>query len=114
MRPRRRLSTVAALLLLGGILSGCTNAGDAEDAISGQSHGRLTDPECEKFDDDMGEETFPCSADDGNGRIKLMVGYPAESDQAFVIEWPCVPDTVLWKEIRRHPALQCARNLPPS
>jgi hypothetical protein len=113
VRPKRWLLIAVASFLLGVMLCGCTTAGDAEHAISERSHGRLTDPECEKFDDDMGEVTFACSADDGIGRIKLMVGYPAESNRAFVTEWPCVRETVRWKEIRRHPALQCARNLPP-
>jgi len=115
MRARRWILTALTFLLLAGMLSGCTTAGDAEDAISDQSHGRLTDPDCEKFDDDMGETTFVCSADDGKGRIKLMVSFAREGDlPPLVTEWPCVPDAILWKQIRHDPALQCGRNLPAS
>jgi hypothetical protein len=101
------------VLLSLGMLSACgTSAGDAEQAITDQSHERLTEPECEEFDRDMAEKSFECSAaNPGGRRIKVMVFFGEEGDETLILEWPCVSAGTRWKAIRRHPALRCGRPL---
>lgn len=107
-------SAAAVLVLLSlGVLSACgTSVGDAEQAITDQSHGRLMEPECEEFDRDMDEKSFECSAaNPGGRRIKVMVDFDEEADEALILEWPCVSAGTRWKAIREHPALRCGRPL---
>ena len=76
-------------------LSACGSswsAGDAEEAISDQSHRRVTDPECIN---EVGEPTFQCSAANSNGhRIKVLVMFPNASEESskapLILVWPCV------------------------
>ena len=107
---------MALALLSLTVLSACgVSTGDAEQAITDQSHERLTEPECEEFDRDLGEKTFECSAaQPGGRRIKLMVTLPlkeSEMRETLVLEWPCLSAGTRWKALRRYPALRCGKPL---
>jgi hypothetical protein len=98
------------------MLSACgvSDSSDAEQAITTQSHERLMEPECEKFDFDSAshETTFLCSAaQPGGRRIKLMVSFGEGGRDPLILEWPCVSAALVWKEIRRNPALRCGKPL---
>jgi hypothetical protein len=97
------------------MLSACgVSDGDAEQAITAQSHERLTEPECEDFDFDSAshETTYLCSAaQPGGRRIKLMVMFGEKGRDPFIIEWPCVAAETRWRAIRRHPSLHCGKPL---
>lgn len=113
-RILRRWPAAVLVLLSLGMLSACgVSAGDAEQAITDQSHERLTEPKCEEFDRDMGEKSFECSAANPEGRrIKVMVFFfGEEGDETSVLEWPCVSAGTRWKAIRKHPELRCGRPL---
>jgi hypothetical protein len=98
------------------MLSACgTSAGDAEQAITDQSHERLTEPACQEFDRDMAEKSFECSAANRGGRrIKIMVFFGGERDEALILEWPCVSAGTRWRAIQSHPAMRCGKRLPGS
>jgi hypothetical protein len=105
---------VVAVLFALTMLSACgTSAGDAEQAITDRSHERLTEPECEEFDRDMGEKSFECSAaNPGGRRIKVMVSFgDEEGGETLILEWPCVSAGTRWKALREHAALRCGRPL---
>jgi hypothetical protein len=112
----RRWATTALALGSWAVLSACAaSAGDGEQAIVDQSHGRLTEPECEEFDTDTAslEKSFECSAaQPGGRRIKLMVFFAEKGRDLLVLEWRCISAGTRWKAIRRHPALRCGKPLP--
>jgi hypothetical protein len=108
---------VGLALLSLAMLSACgVSAGNAEQAITDQSHGRLTEPECEEFDRGLGEKTFDCSAaQPGGRRIKLLVTLPepgSEIHETLILEWPCLSAGTRWQAVRKHPALRCGKPLP--
>jgi hypothetical protein len=108
-------AAIALALVSLTVLSACgVSADDAEQAITDQSHERLTEPECEEVDRDFEEETFVCSAAQPDGRrIKLQVWVNEKRDEPeiSVIEWPCLSAETPWRPIRRNPALRCGRPL---
>jgi hypothetical protein len=105
----RRGTVVVSIFLSLALLTACgVSAEDAERAITDQSNGDLTEPECDKFDTDFGERTFECSAAERDGRrIKLMVSFMEKSESPLIVEWPCLSADARWKAISKHPALRC-------
>jgi hypothetical protein len=94
-------------------LSACgVAAGDAEQAITDHSHGRLSEPECDEFDTDFEETSFECSAArPGGHRIKLTVDFSGKGGDPLILEWPCLSAGMRWKATQK-PALRCGRPLP--
>jgi hypothetical protein len=89
------------------------SAGDAEEAISDEANGQLSEPECINV---VGDPFFRCSAAASTGhRIKVYVAYPTpsepEAEGTEIMVWPCAPAKTSWKALHTDAALRCGTPL---